>query len=393
MAGTPAPFVKAQWFDNNGLAAAGYQLFTYTPGTTNKLATYSDAALTIPNTNPIVLDASGRADVFLSATTYKFCLAPPTDTDPPTVPIWTVDNVASVPSFTVDIDLTGTAGETLAARDAVYLSAGDGGRTAGRWYKTSATNDYASTAASALGMVPTGIASAASGTIRVIGRMTGLSGLTTGSVYYLAAAAGTLTLTAPANARKFAMADSTTSVVLSQWLPPSSVFENVPTFKPPAGAPYLPVSGRLHSQYVSVGNVGAGEDTMMTFTVLAGMLDTNGQSIRVIAWGRTANNANAKTLKAYWGATQVLGGSGAVFTVSEAGHWACGFQVLRDSAATQRVFGQAMCGPAGSNVSVCVGAGFAANETLANPVTIKFTGTATANNDIEQDGMIITLVP
>jgi hypothetical protein len=391
MAGTPAPFVKAMWFDNNG--DPGYQLFTYSPGTTNKLATYSDAALTIANTNPIILDASGRADVFLSATTYKFVLAPPTDTDPPTVPLWTVDNVASVPSFTVDLDLTGTAGETLAAGEAVYLSAGDGGRTAGRWYLTSATNSYSSSSASALGMVPTGIASGAGGTIRVIGRVTGLSGLTTGSVYYLDTTPGALTLSKPANARKLAMADSTTSAILSQWLPPGSIFEETPTYKPPAGTPYIPVSGRLDSQYATVGNVGAGEDDLMAFTVLAGMMDTEGQSIRVIAWGKTANNANAKTLKAYFGATQVLGGSGAVLTVSEAGNWACGFQVLRDSATTQRAVAQAVCGPAGTQSSVCVGAVTAPGETLANSVEIKFTGTATADNDITQHGMVVTLVP
>jgi hypothetical protein len=223
--------------------------------------------------------------------------------------------------------------------------------------------------------------------------MTGLSGLATGSVYYLDTTPGALTLTAPANARKLAMADSTTSAILSQWLPPGSIFEDVPTYKPPGGTPYLPVSGRLDAQYATVGNVGAGEDDLMTFTVLAGMLASSGQSIRVLAWGRTANNANGKTLKAYFGATQVLGGSGAVFTVSEAGNWACGFQVVRTGAATQRAVAQAACGPAGTQVSVCVGGVTTPGETLSNSVLIKFTGTGTANNDIVQDGMIITLVP
>jgi hypothetical protein len=131
----------------------------------------------------------------------------------------------------------------------------------------------------------------------------------------------------------------------------------------------------------------------MTFTMLAGMMDTAGQSVRVLAWGRTTSNANAKTLKGYFGATQVLGGSGAVLTVSEAGNWAAGFQVLMTGAATQRAVAQAVCGPAGSQVSACVAAVTTPTQTLANSVEIKFTGEATATNDIMQDGMVIMLVP
>ena len=217
--GTTMPYVALQWFTNDGDPAASYKLFTYEAGTTTKLNTYTDVDLTVANANPVVLDASGRATVFLSPASYKFVLASPTDTDPPASPIWTRDNISATPPFNVDLDVIGTAGEALTTNDAVYLYAGDGGRTAGRWYKSDADNDYSSITASGLGMVPASIALAATGSIRITGRVTGLAGLSTGTVYYISATAGAITSSAPANARPIAVADSSTSVILSQWLP------------------------------------------------------------------------------------------------------------------------------------------------------------------------------
>lgn len=81
--------------DSAGTPYAGAQLFFYASGTSTKLATYSDATLSTPNLNPIVLDSAGRLPnaVFLQNLAYKVVLAPSTDTDPPTSPIWTQDPV------------------------------------------------------------------------------------------------------------------------------------------------------------------------------------------------------------------------------------------------------------------------------------------------------------
>lgn len=90
---SPLPIQK--FFDNNGAPLVGGLLFTYIAGTTTKIATGKDQAGTL-NTNPIVLDFRGEANVWLDPTlTYKFTLAPLGDTDPPTKPIWTVDNIAA----------------------------------------------------------------------------------------------------------------------------------------------------------------------------------------------------------------------------------------------------------------------------------------------------------
>lgn len=94
---SPLPIQK--FFDNAGRPLNGGLLFTYVSGTTTKLATYQDQAGT-PNTNPVVLNFRGEANVWLDQTlTYKFVLAPANDTDPPTAPIWSADNISAAVTY------------------------------------------------------------------------------------------------------------------------------------------------------------------------------------------------------------------------------------------------------------------------------------------------------
>lgn len=95
---SPLPIQK--FFDNNGNPLNGGLLFTYVVGTSTKLATYTDATGVTPNSNPVVLDYRGEANVWLDQTlTYKFVLSPAGDTDPPTKPIWMVDNISSAVTY------------------------------------------------------------------------------------------------------------------------------------------------------------------------------------------------------------------------------------------------------------------------------------------------------
>lgn len=81
---------KLQFFDANGSPLVGGKLFTYAAGTTTPLATYTDSSAATPNTNPIILNARGEANVWLANTTYKFILKTAAD-----VEIWTVDNISN----------------------------------------------------------------------------------------------------------------------------------------------------------------------------------------------------------------------------------------------------------------------------------------------------------
>ncbi len=91
-----SPPMFLQFFNpnNSGSPAAGYKLFTYRAGTSTKQATYTDSSGSVQNANPIILDSNGRASVWNDVSlSYKYVVAPPNDTDPPTSPVWTQDNI------------------------------------------------------------------------------------------------------------------------------------------------------------------------------------------------------------------------------------------------------------------------------------------------------------
>jgi hypothetical protein len=118
---SPLPIQK--FFDNNGTPLTGGLLYTYVAGTTTKIATYTDSSGGTPNTNPVVLNFRGEANVWLDPTlTYKFTLAPLGDTDPPTKPIWTVDNIAT--GITLSQLTQQIIGQILWPRTAAETSAG-----------------------------------------------------------------------------------------------------------------------------------------------------------------------------------------------------------------------------------------------------------------------------
>ena len=56
---------KARFENNSGLALSGGLIYFYEAGTSTPKDTYSDAAGTVANTNPVVLDSRGEADIFL----------------------------------------------------------------------------------------------------------------------------------------------------------------------------------------------------------------------------------------------------------------------------------------------------------------------------------------
>jgi hypothetical protein len=90
-----SPSPKLQFFGTDGLPLVGGKLYTYAAGTTTPIATYTDNTQANLNTNPIILDSAGQANVWLAdSITYKYTL-----TDADNVPLFTVDYV-SVPVTT-----------------------------------------------------------------------------------------------------------------------------------------------------------------------------------------------------------------------------------------------------------------------------------------------------
>lgn len=198
--------------DSSGNPLVSGKLCTYEAGTNTPATTYTTSALSIAHTNPVILDAAGRAIIFLRpGSSYKFVLysAGSDQTCSTGTLQWSSDNISALPSSNVNLDVTGTAGESLAAGDLVYLST-----STSQWMKTDADNAASSTSALQIGMVPAAIASGDSGTIRLAGVVTVTGPLTPGGSYYASSTAGGLTATPPMNAIRVGQADSATSIIL-----------------------------------------------------------------------------------------------------------------------------------------------------------------------------------
>lgn len=133
------PYQYAQSLTGAPLAAS--RLYFYASGTVIPLDTFSDQALTIPNTNPVEADQYGVfPNIFLQNAAYRVVhTEQPTATGGPGAEIWTADPVSpyvpassAVPitvviEFTVDGDGvvpgTGIAGDLYVPFDCIIASA------------------------------------------------------------------------------------------------------------------------------------------------------------------------------------------------------------------------------------------------------------------------------
>lgn len=212
------PIWRPQFFDNNGDPLSSGTVETYESGTSTPLATYSDSNLSVTNGTTITLNSAGfpqvsgsEVAIYLLPQAYRFVLKNSAGTT-----LRTVDNVYAVQAAaSTNLDISDAiAGEALSANDCCYLSDGSGSRTAGRWYRTDADTLGFSLFVQ-VGFATAAISSGATGTIRIGGVMTGLSGLTAGATHYVSATAGAITATAPtAYVRPVGQAVSTTALVI-----------------------------------------------------------------------------------------------------------------------------------------------------------------------------------
>lgn len=93
-----------QWENGAGEPAVGDKVFFYIAGSNTKQNTYTESTGSTANPNPVVLNALGMPPDevwFEQGLLYKVVWAPSTDTDPPTNPIRTWDNLSGIgdPSF------------------------------------------------------------------------------------------------------------------------------------------------------------------------------------------------------------------------------------------------------------------------------------------------------
>jgi hypothetical protein len=105
-------------------------------------------------------------------------------------------------------------GETIAANQPVYIELNGAAGTAGRIYKMDGGDSRKSTTAWFLGFAIDAGNAGDTGTVRMAGKITGLSSLTVGAVQY-AASGGGVTETAPSFSRIVAIAENATTLVIN----------------------------------------------------------------------------------------------------------------------------------------------------------------------------------
>lgn len=149
------------------------------------------------------------------------------------------------------------------------------------------------------------------------------------------------------------------------------------------GVAWTTATDILTSSTSAVGNIGTGEDNLITYSVPAGTLATDGDVIEIIAWGTFAANGNSKTLKLYFGATVLVSTGAVAFNAKD---WVVRATVVRTGAATQEAIGQASTSDTSAPLFVDQ---TTPAETLSGAVTVKCTGEGTADSDIMQEGLVV----
>lgn len=136
------------------------------------------------------------------------------------------------------------------------------------------------------------------------------------------------------------------------------------------------VGGLLYSyaNATGVGNVGAGEDQLVAYSVPGSTLINNGQKLRFRARGSRASSANAKTLRVRLDGQLVDSVS---MTTGSPGRWELWGEIIRTGATTQMG-----CASYIEAAVTSLSTYAALTRTLANALVLEITGEATTTGDI-----------
>lgn len=147
----------------------------------------------------------------------------------------------------------------------------------------------------------------------------------------------------------------------------------------------------------AVGNVGAsGPDDLQTYQLPANSLTVAGRGIRIRAWGTTAANGNAKTVRLVFGSATLVT---KMLATGVAGTWEIEATILRTGASAQDYYAKAYNNNAtglgtADIATVFVQASFGtATQTETAAIDIKVQSTvSTANDDIVSQGLIVEYI-
>ena len=150
-----------------------------------------------------------------------------------------------------------------------------------------------------------------------------------------------------------------------------------------ASATLSPTITKANVNTTAVGNVGTGEDDLITYSLPTNSFNTAGRGIRLTAWGTTSGGVESRTVKAYFGSTAVLTTTSMLATYS----WKVVMEVFSTGTDTQDCFATFT---QGTSSVLSVDHTFATStQNDGAAITLKLTGQATNTDAIVQQGMLV----
>lgn len=127
------------------------------------------------------------------------------------------------------------------------------------------------------------------------------------------------------------------------------------------------------------------ETDLISYSLPLNSLSANNRGVHVKAWGTTANNANTKTVRLYFGNSVVA--SNNVSTAPNGTAWILEADVFRTGTSTQDAIGSGLFGNAAQSASFSL-----PTEDITGAITIKISGQNGTSNasEIVAQGMAIT---
>lgn len=138
------------------------------------------------------------------------------------------------------------------------------------------------------------------------------------------------------------------------------------------------VGGVIDVNTTAVGNVGAGTDDLITYTMPAHTLASDGDSIEVVCGGYFAANANLKRLNFVFGGTNLFT---SILGTDNAGEWRIAATVIRTGSSAQESVIGFTC--SGTTITTEAEESTSAIDTTA-AIIVKCTGQGVANDDVYQ---------
>lgn len=151
------------------------------------------------------------------------------------------------------------------------------------------------------------------------------------------------------------------NTIVSQNLSPGS------TIQKGSGTAQATPSGILNTRSTLVGTAADTNETdVFTYTIPANTINTDGQIVRLVAEGSFGNDANNKTLKAYWNGTAIATFGPTASTAS----WRIELTVIRSSSSNAKCKAFAVY-----STTTGTGGNLAVTSDFTTALIIKVTGT------------------